>query len=199
MEEANAFQPDLILVDTVTAGFSIREENSNSEVTNAVMKPMLNLAGETNSAVIFIHHVGKSGSEEGSASNRNYRARGASAFVGMSQAVIELDAKKTPRGERAVVLSFPKLKDESKPDLVLRLNRETRWFEAAEGETAVDSGDEQYHQMLSAISGPMRTKEVSSVTPFLSKSTLTRHLARAVKDGRLVQPRRGVYQPAAAA
>jgi hypothetical protein len=199
LAEAKAFQPDLIIIDTVTAGMAIVAENDNGEVTNRVMKPLINLASEANAALAFSHHVGKSGSEEGAVSNRIYRARGASAFEGMSAAVIELDiSRKNQVGERALVLSYRKVKDESKPDLVLRLNPITRWFEVAEGETAVDSGDEQYNRMLSIISGRMRTIEIINATPFLSLSMRKRHLARAIREGKLVQPQRGFYEPAVA-
>jgi hypothetical protein len=199
LTEARAFQPDLIILDTVTAGMAIVAENDNGEVTNRVMKPLINLASEANAALAFSHHVGKSGSEEGAVSNRIYRARGASAFEGMSAAVIELDiSKKNQSGGRALVLSYRKVKDESKPDLVLRLNPVTRWFEVAEGETAVDNGDEQYHRMLSVVSAPMRTGDVIAATPFLSTSTRKRYLTRALSEGKLVKPQQGLYQPAAA-
>jgi hypothetical protein len=82
------FQPDVIFIDTVTAGFSIREENSNSEVTNKVMKPLEKLATKADCAILFTHHIGKAGSEEGSASNEIYRARGASSFAAKSTVVI---------------------------------------------------------------------------------------------------------------
>jgi hypothetical protein len=197
LAEAKAFQPDLIIIDTVTAGMAIVAENDNGEVTNRVMKPLINLASEANAALAFSHHVGKSGSEEGAASNRIYRARGASAFEGMSAAVIELDkSRKNQTGERALVLSYRKVKDEAKPDIVLRLNPVTRWFEVVEGEMAVDSEDEQYYRMLSVITTPMQTREVITATPFLSTPTRKRYLTRAVREGKLVQRQRGLYEPA---
>jgi hypothetical protein len=196
--EVKAFQPDLIIIDTVTAGMAIVAENDNGEVTNRVMKPLINLASESNAALVFSHHVGKAGSEEGAASNRIYRARGASAFEGMSAAVVELDvSRKNQAGERALVLSYRKVKDEPKPDLVLKLDQMSRWFEVAEGETTFESSDDQYRQMLGVITAPMRKGEIDAATPLLADTTRKRYLDRAVREGKLVKPQRGVYHPAA--
>ncbi|MDQ2973963.1 MAG: AAA family ATPase, partial [Acidobacteriota bacterium] len=193
--EALAFQPDIIIVDTVTAGFSIKNENDNSEITNAVMKPLTQLAVEANAALLFAHHIGKIGSEEGGQSNGSYRARGASAFEGMAAASIQLDAKKNAEGNRVLVLDYKKIKDEQKPSLVLELNKETRWFEVREGEEAIENTDENYRRMLALITRPIEAKDISSLAGFLSETTRKRYLNRALKEGRLEQPRRGLYQP----
>jgi hypothetical protein len=195
--EAKGFRPDLIIVDTLTAGFALQNENDNGEVTNKVMKPLASLAVEVGAAVLFAHHIGKSGSEEGAAANRSYRARGASAFEGMSAAAIQLDVKKNPSsGERVLAMGYTKVKDEQKPDLVLELNHETRWFEVSEGATAVGAMDENYHRLVSLVKGPMETRQIEEAAYFVSTATCKRYLKRAVRTGQLGQPKRGIYQPA---
>ena len=49
----------LILVDTLAAFWSVRDENDAAEVTKA-MKPLLRLARETGACVLLIHHARKS-------------------------------------------------------------------------------------------------------------------------------------------
>jgi archaellum biogenesis ATPase FlaH len=193
--EAIEFEPDVIIVDTITAGFAIKSENDNSEVTNSVMKPLVQLAVEANTVVLFAHHIGKVGSEEGGQSNGSYRARGASAFEGMAAASIQLDSKKTTAGKRVLVLDYKKLKDEPKPELVLELNRESRWFEVVSGEEAIDSKDEDYHRMLSLITKPMGATQVKKAVGSVSDATRKRYLRRALMEGRLEQTKRGWYQP----
>lgn len=190
---AAELQPDLIIVDTVSAGFTIKSENDNGEVTNKVMKPLQQLSTASNAVVLFAHHIGKAGSEEGSAAN-NYRARGASAFEGMSLAVIQLDKKKTPSGERVSTLNFSKVKDEQPEELVLKLNPDTRWFEIDETSIAYNSWDENYMRMIELIDKPMTAKEIRDKAK-LTKATCDRYLRRAVHEKKLHKLQRGVYAP----
>lgn len=190
---AEVFQPDLIIVDTVSAGFTIKSENDNGEITNKVMKPLQQLSTISNSVVLFAHHIGKAGSEEGSAAN-NYRARGASAFEGMSLAVIQLDKKKKPTGERVSTLNYSKVKDEQPEELILKLNPESRWFEIDENAVAYNSSDENFMKMLEMIDKPMTAKEIREKAN-LTKATCDRYIRRAVFEKKLRKVQRGLYEP----
>ncbi|HEX8196395.1 MAG TPA: bifunctional DNA primase/polymerase, partial [Pyrinomonadaceae bacterium] len=169
---AEEFQPDLIIIDTMTAGFALKNENDNAEVSNGVIKPLLRLAASSNAAVIFSHHIGKSGLEYGAASNGIHRARGASTLGSACQTTYELDTKKTTHGGTTVVLSFPKVKDETPADLPLKLNSGTRWFEVADAVMAYDNADENYFRLMAIITEPIKKAEiVEKSADFISKAT----------------------------
>lgn len=74
--DVRAWHADLIIVDTITAAFNVKDENSNSEVANVIIKPLIRMARETQAAIIAAHHVGKGGGEGGADSRaRVPRAR----------------------------------------------------------------------------------------------------------------------------
>lgn len=50
---------ELVVVDNVSAAFDLHDENSGSEVTKKVMKPLGKLAARGHCAVAFAHHFGK--------------------------------------------------------------------------------------------------------------------------------------------
>jgi membrane protease YdiL (CAAX protease family) len=53
------FGADLVVVDTISAAFAVKDENSNSEVASKIFKPLLRMARETKAAILAAHHVGK--------------------------------------------------------------------------------------------------------------------------------------------
>jgi hypothetical protein len=195
MAEAVAHSPDLIILDTVSRAFTVRDENSNAEITNGVMKPLDRLAAETGAAILFCHHVGKAGSESGGSSNRTYRARGASAFEGMCQAVIDLDVKKTSAGGRGLLLSYRKVKDVEPPDLMLQIDPDTRRVEMLEGEPVTGGNDEEYQRLVKCVTAPMKTRELITASPWLTDTTRKRYVDRAIAEGKLKRPQRGCIQP----
>jgi archaellum biogenesis ATPase FlaH len=190
------FQPDVVILDTISTAFEIISENDNSEISNKVLKPLQRLAAAGKCVILYAHHIGKASLENGGASNGVYRGRGASSFSGMCQAVIQLDTKKTTGGETVKELSFEKEKGK-KPDAVnLRMNEETRWFEVADGVTAYDNADENYFKLLSLVTEPMKTAEiVEKAVGFISKSTAEKYLKRAVREHKIEQLKHGVYSP----
>ena len=118
------FGADLLIVDTVSGGFALFDENSNAEVTRRVMKPMSRLAQETATAIWLAHHTGKP-REDGS-TEKAYKGRGASAFGTFPTVVF--DMTRDPHNEDRKVLSLAKTKGQRFDDVVLELNRDTRWF-----------------------------------------------------------------------
>ena len=123
---AKANKADLVIIDTAASAFELQDENSNAEVTRRVMNPLKQLAREANCAVIFTHHIGKA--NETQSGEAAYKGRGASAFGALSRTTftIEKDAKKGPE---YVVLSCVKVKGQPFEPVLLKLNRDTRWFE----------------------------------------------------------------------
>jgi hypothetical protein len=123
---AKSHKADLVVVDTAASAFELQDENSNAEITRRVMNPLKQLASLAGCAVIFTHHIGKA--NETQSGEAAYKGRGASAFGALSRTIftIEKDAKK---GQEYVVLSCAKVKGQPFEPVLLKLNRDTRWFE----------------------------------------------------------------------
>ena len=72
---------DVLIIDTASMAFSLRNENDNAEVANSVMKPLVRLARALNCLVVLVHHIGKAKTEEGATREHAHRGRGASAWA----------------------------------------------------------------------------------------------------------------------
>lgn len=121
---------DVLIVDTASAAFSIRNENDNAEVANCVMKPLVKLARRLNCLAVLVHHVGKAKAEEGAAREQAHRGRGASAWGDFSTSIFNLDAD--PNDKERVTVTCAKRKNGGDYERVLRLDRERRWFRATD-------------------------------------------------------------------
>lgn len=126
IKAAKGHKADLVIVDTAASAFEVIDENNNAEITRKVMNPLKQLAREANCAVIFTHHIGKA--NETQTGEAAYKGRGASAFGALSRTTftIEKDAKKGPG---YIVLNCSKIKGQPFEPMLLKLNRDTRWFE----------------------------------------------------------------------
>ncbi len=190
--QARAFKADLIIIDTLSAAFELRDENNNAEVSTRALKPMIRLAREADAAVLFAHHIGKSNSEEGRASEKAYRARGASAFGAFSSLVLNLtpDARDPAR----VVLSLAKCKGDSFDDINLRLDNSTRWFTPDGAPTSEPPTSYRLVIDLFADGRMMKTHEVKkAIAGQVAARTVELCLSDGVRKGDLTMPKRGNY------
>lgn len=191
-EEALHFRPDLIIVDTLAELFSVVSENDNAEMQNKVMRPLNQLAKDTDAAVLVLHHIGKM-SEEAQASTQAYRGRGASAIGGSARLVLTL----TPdnKNKRIVTLSCGKSKGDDFEDMMLRLNQELRRFVPIEGNVATKL--DGYQQTLAAartLKRPFNRRDlVERLSEELSSSTVDKNLKAAFQRGDLLKLNMGVY------
>lgn len=183
---------DLIVVDTACAGFDLWDENSNSEVARCVLKPLLKLARRLNCAVIMLHHIGKARSEEGQAKETVHKPRGASSFAGYAASVFVLGAD--DHDPNAVTLSCAKRKSGENYRHTLMLNRETRWFVSV---GVVERGPTDYDLVLWVVLGTDGEVKRCAINAALqgkvTERTITRCLARAVKRGEMISPKKGFY------
>ena len=184
----------LVVIDTVSSAFDIRKENENGDVTTWVMKPLIGLARSCNCAAVFAHHHGKP-SESGGV--QAYYGRGASAFGALSRTVLTLRKDET-KGQGYVMLELAKSKGSQFEPTLLKLNRETRWFEQC-GETPTPSRKEvsvtEIVEWVTQQGGQGKTGEI--VEAFLSRvseSTIKGRLADALEKGLLIQEKQGSYQ-----
>lgn len=128
IKRLKSFAPDLIIVDTISSAFQIRNENDNAEVRTFVMRILKRIAKECNAAVIAAHHIGKAKSEEGQTREASHKGRGASSFADMSRLILNLEKDNTDK--LSVVISCAKVKGKSFADTILKLDTETRWFKS---------------------------------------------------------------------
>jgi len=191
---AAAFQADLIIVDTVAAAFSIQDENSNAEVNRRILKPMVLLSRDTSAAILMAHHIGKGKSEDGKASEKAYRARGASSFGGYASLVLNLT--QDPHVSDRKTLSLAKSKGAQFDDVALTLDREARWFTVTSAPINRTPTSYDLVMKLFAEGGEMKTHEaIDALSGRVPERTVKRCLSDAVDRGDLKMPKRGIYRP----
>lgn len=183
---------DVLILDTATAAFSLRNENDNAEVANRVMKPLVKLARRLNALIVLLHHVGKAKAEEGATREQAHRGRGASAWGDFSTSIFNLDAD--PNDRDRVTITCGKRKNGSNYERLLLLDRERRWFRVTEEKPAKRITNDDI--VLSAIMGSGKPEiSTADVEKLLARkmcrSTIMNCLARLADLGKVEKPRRG--------
>jgi putative DNA primase/helicase len=190
--QAFAFRADLIIVDTISAAFEIRDENSNGEVNSRVLKPLYRLARDTGAAILMAHHIGK-GNENGDGAERAYRARGASSFGAYAALVLNLGKDSHDKTRR--VLSNPKAKGAEFEDAVLQIDPATRWMSVVG--VPVNDPPTSYRLVLDLLADGREMKThgvIAALAGQVAERTIKLCLAEGVKKGDLECPRRGAYR-----
>jgi hypothetical protein len=192
IECAQRFQPDLIVVDTLSALFTLRSENDNAEIKNVVMQPLKKMAKDANAAVWLLHHIGKQ-NEDGQATVGAYSGRGGSNIGALARTVVLLKPDK--HDPERVVFSIPKAKGFRLEPLLVRLDADARWFITSK-ETPLPQPT-NYELVVSTVKiygRPMKRKEINAaLAESMSMQTITRHLEQALTRGDLVTPKYGFY------
>lgn len=184
------FAPDLIIVDTISSAFQIRNENDNAEVRRFIMRPLRQLAKDCNSALIATHHIGKPKSEDGQSKEASFRGRGASSMADLGRIILNLE--KDSLGE-FVILSCAKVKGTKFTDIKFKLNIQTRWFES-QGESKEVTNYELILEMFVDGNAYSTKEAVEEFDGVIAERTLKRLLDEAVKRGDLQKIKRGIYQ-----
>ena len=194
--EGRRHKTDVIIIDTVSAGFTILNENDNGQVGNTVMKPLSRLARKLNCLVVLIHHIGKAKSEEGQVKEAAHRGRGASTFGDYATSSFNLEAH--TGGADCRTLTCGKRKDGGEEySVTLRLDRITRWF-AVTNETPLRKVPTKREIVRAAVTRPMQKSEIMDALKDsgIPDRSIERYLSEDVKDGLLTQPAKGIYAPA---
>lgn len=185
-----SFAPDLIIVDTISTSFQIRNENDNAEVRTFVMRILKRLAKDCNAGVIAAHHIGKAKSEEGQTREASHKGRGASSFADMSRLVLNLE-KDSVSGN--AILSCAKVKGQKFADTILKLDIETRWFHSA-GEKHEPSNYELVSGFFDDGKEHSTKEVVAEFEGEMSEVSIKRFLRDAVKRGNLEKLSHGKYR-----
>src|SRR5262249_11970718 len=183
-------QPDIVVVDTVGALFTLFNENDNAEVKRKVIRPLKALAKAGNCAVIGVHHIGKRG-ENTTDEEEAYLGRGASAFGTDTRAVFTLKREKA-LGDGYVRLTLGKAKGVKFDPVNLKLDFARRTFELC---AAAPQPQTPYAQVIGVFNGaPLKSGEVKKLLKEMSGATVDRALREALKNGDLFKTTYGAYR-----
>jgi hypothetical protein len=191
---ARAHKVDVIMVDTASAAFDLRNENDNGEVAHVALKPLLKLARKLDCGILLAHHVGKIGSEEAKQAEKAYRARGASAWGCYPTSVFIITAHPTDKDK--VTLTCAKRKDGLEYENVLELNRMSRWFKLTD-EAPPPAPLTSREKVRAAVTREMQKAEIITVLKdsAIPVRTIENSLSKELAEGFLVSPKRGWYAP----
>lgn len=185
---------DVIIIDTISGAFEIRSENDNSEVAAKIMKPVMRVARDANVCILLAHHIGKMGSEEGNAKEKAHLMRGASNFSGFASLVVNLTKGASPEASN---LSVGKVKGTEFEEVVIKLDKLTRWFSSSDVKPLkTPSGFELLMAIFTDNREWKRFEVEAALADTYRRSAVSGFLDQAVKSGDLRMPRRGVYQKA---
>lgn len=101
----------LVILDTLSTFWDLEDENNNAAVVRAV-KPLLQLARDTEAVVLLLHHERKAGGEGGRS------IRGGGALFGLVDQALLLEGVKGGRTNQRVLRSLGRY-DETPPELVI--------------------------------------------------------------------------------
>jgi hypothetical protein len=194
LNKAKEFNPDLIIVDTLSALTIMEDENDNAKVKKEVMQPLKNLGRKANAVVLLLHHTGKF--IEGSFQAEDaYKGRGASAFGALSRVVFNLKQPKELKGN--VALSCSKVKGQKFSPVEMELNENTRWFRviASLSDKKKTKVDVKYDAVVNFVreavittgKGVKRGEIVKGLTGQVGVATVGRKLDSAVAAGDLIK------------
>jgi hypothetical protein len=186
---------DLIVVDTLSAAFDLRNENDNAEVTRLALKPLRNLAQKVGSSLIAVHHIGKSGSEGANQTEGAYKGRGASAFGAYATAVFNLYADKSDTS--LITLDCAKRKDGGENfSKLFKLDMSLRWFQPVNSSQVqkILTNEELILEVFHTLNRPLKRREmVGQLKGKVTESAIDRWLKDAFAKGIIVKAQYGFY------
>lgn len=103
----------LVIIDSLSRFWNVQDENDNMEIMREV-SPLLDMAHETNAAILPIHHERKSGGEDG------VSMRGGSSLFGLADQAIFLVLPQGKRTNRRILKTLGRHED-SPPELMIEL------------------------------------------------------------------------------
>jgi len=104
----------LVLLDTLSSYWQIRDENNNAEVISRV-RPILNLARETRCAVLLVHHESKRGGDFGRS------IRGGSALLGIVDLALMYDRLPGGNQKQRILRALGRYAAQTPAELVVEL------------------------------------------------------------------------------
>ncbi len=196
-EQAADVEADIVVVDTASAAFALRNENDNAEVTREALKPLLQMARKLQVVVVVIHHIGKATTESGQLTESAYRGRGASAFGCYAASIINLNGD--AQNADLITLKCAKRKDGGERyEVSMILNRESRWFKLTDLQpSAPMQTNTNYDVVFDAIKDfgqPIQRKELLvMLRGKVSITAIDRSLKQGLEDEKIERDKYGFY------
>lgn len=185
---------DLLVVDNLSAAFSLLSENDNAEVKRRIIDPLKRMAVDCNCAVLIIHHKGRT--SESDFKDGVYMGRGASNLANLSRTVFTL-TKDEQKGPGYVVLRMEKSKGSALEPTLLKLSAENRWFLICQDKPSAKKPEPLTAQEIADFVGEKGEVKTSSILEHFSERAKTRSIeARiddAVRAGLINKGKRGIY------
>ncbi|MBI4636281.1 MAG: AAA family ATPase [Candidatus Rokubacteria bacterium] len=153
----------LVIIDTLAFFWTVINENDNAEMVRRV-RPLLNLARETNIAVLALHHERKSGGEDGRG------IRGGSALFALVDQALLLDRRQGGASTQRVLKAVGRY-DETPRELILKFDDG--------GYRAIGSRDEaQKEDMKTTVRGAL-SDQPKDIETLVKETGLTGKAVRA--------------------
>ena len=185
---------DLIVIDPIGVAFDLSNENNNAEVTKRVIKPLKNLARDTNTAILFSHHIGKP--KESYSSELAYAGRGASAWGALARSVFTI-TRESNKGNDYIVIQCAKIKGKPFDPVLLKLNRQSYWFELCDEKPNILAPvtAEEVAEFVLSKKAKVKTEEVNKAFEGrASESTIKRLLKNALELQLIMRTGQGYYR-----
>lgn len=186
---------DIVVVDNVSAAFDLKDENSNAEVTQKIIKPLHKLSRLTGCALVFVHHYGKQAEADSV-----YAARGASALMSLVKSVYNISGNCSR--DEPITVHCVKRKTGGDYSKSFKLNSERRWFEASELTVAISPKRRDFvsevHDAIKDYEYPSTVSYEALAERFVkgadgSSDKLKKALSLLVSEGIIGRPKRGRY------
>lgn len=167
---------DVLIIDTWDK-FSRAKENDADEV-NLSLRPLREIAGLYDLAVIIVAHQRKSGGKHGDA------IRGSSAFAGYVDIIVELERAPGELGETAARILYGTSRFASTPDrIMLTWNADAAEFVADDYDAAREA--QERASIVKAATTTWKTRDELGESVSIRRQELSAHLTALVEDGSL--------------
>jgi hypothetical protein len=186
---------DIVVVDNVSAAFDLRDENSNAEVTQKIIKPLHKLSRLTGCATVFVHHYGKQAEAESV-----YAARGASALMSLVKSVYNISGNCSR--EEPITVHCVKRKTGGDYSKSFKLDGQRRWFDPSDLTVAVTPKRRDYvtdvFEAVKECEYPRTVSYEALSQRFVKESggssdKLKKALQLLINEGQISRPKRGHY------
>src|SRR6185369_16227904 len=159
--QARGLSPDIMMVDTMSAAFSMKSENDNAEINRLIMKPVIEqLARPLNCMVAVVCHVGKASREEGATREPAHKMRGGSAYGDRATTIFNVEGDSDSKDRIRVICAKEKTGNDFA--ITLELNRKTRWLSPIDVAAVpkAPQSDDLVLALLMRSSGEVKTAEI---------------------------------------
>jgi AAA domain len=169
----------LVIIDSLSRFWSIKDENNNAEVLRE-LSPLLDIAHETNTTVLLVHHERKSGGEDGRG------IRGGSALFGAVDQAILLERLVGEPSNKRILKTIGRY--DSTPEIIIELHENDYEIVGTPQELS-EAG--RVEKVLDVLTAEPQTVEVIMERASVSRKQCDKALRLLVDQGKVDQAGEG--------